>query len=195
MRFSIRDLLLVVTLLAVGCAALKFAGGLWWSILAAASLAAFMAAVIVAFVGHGDQRAFAIGYATCAIIYGSLVYLSQAKELEPYANAYDVRLPTTAALQPIFRLVNRGRYVDLLTGKEIPNYVPPQSSGGFLASSGGGFGGGGMSTPTYIDSISRQHFMLIGHLLWSVAISAIGGRFARFIYLGKREQQQKQGCV
>jgi hypothetical protein len=127
-----------------------------------------MGVAIVAFTGRDEQRARAIGFTVCIVIYGTLLFLSRSDELDPYEG----RLPTTMVLLPVFQSITTGKYVDLATGKEIPNYTPPP----------GGLGSGGLSTVGFSESPDRFQFMAIGHLLWAFLFGMAGWFFAGFMH-------------
>jgi hypothetical protein len=149
---------------------------MWWSILSSISLLLFMAAAVTAFVGEGEHRAFAIGFAICTVSYAALLLVTGPTEvLTP--NPYQSWLPTVRVLLPLHRAIDSGKYIDSATGKEVPNYTPPTSGGGF----GGAFGGGGRAV-FYLGSPPYDQFMRIGHLLCLNVLGMMGGCFACFVH-------------
>jgi hypothetical protein len=179
-RFTVRGLLAVIAFFAVAFASLKFANEIWLAILSSVALLLLMAIAIVAFVGLGAMRAFAIGYALCVVIYGGAVYVSEKDEFDPARGG----LPTTLMLRPVFTGPVQHTYTDM-SGKPMPrNYVPPQNSRRRT-----GFMSGGTIVLT-AEHPSREVFMTIGHLLWAVILGFIGGQFAGFVYArGERQAE------
>jgi hypothetical protein len=167
---TLRQLFVLVTVFAVFCAALMFAG-VWAAVFFGIGLVAIVCMAIIAFVDRGSRQAYAIGFTLAAIIYTATVLVAQAGfggELDPYSGY----LPTTKLLTPLFTLINQGTWIDLSTGKEIPNYVQPK------VSAGGGMGGAvGLR-----DSLDRRSFMMVGHVFWGLLFGFIGGYFGRLTY-------------
>jgi hypothetical protein len=148
----------------------------------------------MAAVDRGPRQAAAIGFVLWAGVYAYLMttgagiaYVRQS-ELDPYEGS----LPTTQILRPLFEAIVQRRWIDSVTGQEIPNYdpnqpIPPSNSGGL---GGGGFAGGmgmggGMgwpASPTMAETPAREDFMAIGHLLWLLLFGYVGARLARGIY-------------
>jgi len=193
-RFSLRELLLAVTFIAVGCAALKFAGDAWMIAISSFTLLLFMAAVVIVLVGRGPRQAQAIGFVACALIYGVILTFvpklsnpgmfgggnpgSQHPEFDPYEG----NLPTTKLLFPLFQTIVTNSYIDGTTGKEIPDYNPATDSAAFAAR--------GMFPPFHNESPMRGDFMTIGHLLWTLLLGLAGGRFAHFVYCRRHDNNE-----
>lgn len=167
LRFSLRELLLLLAFVAVGCAALRYAGGLWLLGLSSGVLLLFMGAAVLAAVDRGHRQAQAIGFALCVAIYGvlfwstsSLMNAEQNPELDPQTG----RLPTSKALAPLFEAIVKRSYYDEMTGKETALPAP-------------GFGG------AYIrETPDRGQFMATGHLLFALMFGYLGSRLALGAY-------------
>ncbi len=180
--FSLRELFLLVAFVAVACAALKFAGSVWWAVLSAFAGLVFLAAAVTALLERGPRQAFAIGFIVCAGVYYGLVASASGQgpnnnsnpELDPYSG----RMPTTTLLKPLLEAVVVNKWVDA-TGKEIPNFNP---------SAGGGFGAGPGAIVILMPT--RQDFMRIGHCLWTLLLGYLGGHFGRFVYLRRIARQE-----
>jgi len=201
LRFTIRELSLVTAFLGVGCAALKYASDTWITILSAGLLALFMAATIAAVLDRGQWQARAAGFAICVAIYGALLWSARtnagndSRELDPYTGG----LPTTKLLKPLFEVMVKRTWIELATGKEVPDYDPTKASGmgGGFGGEGGGFGGegggggfgggvGGRESPP------RAKFMALGHLLWAALLGYLGSRFAYAIYLRRSVNEKTE---
>ncbi len=171
---TLRELFVLVTILAVCCAALMFAG-VWAAVFFGIAQVALVGMAIIAFVDRGSRQAYAIGFTLSAIIYAATVLVAHAGsggELDPYSGF----LPTTKLLAPAFTLVAQRTWIDLATGKEVPNYIPPK------ASAGGGMGGGMGTSVGLRESLDRRAFMTVGHVLWALVFGYVGGCFGRWTY-------------
>ena len=164
-----RELLLVVFVAGLGMAGLSTGG---W--MAAGTIFLFimmtMALAIVAFVGHGQLRAFAIGFLIPWLSYlGAHAYVGSS-ELDPYG-----KLPTTNLFRPVYERIVHRQYIDLNTGKPLPDYDPTKVSG----LGGGGFAGGPAVFVT--ESPNRTTFMTLAHALCATALAYLGGKFAVWV--------------
>lgn len=73
-RFSLRELLLATTFVAIGCYALRWASP-WWSIvLFYANVIAIVGGVLVAINWPGESRAFWLGFAVCGLAHWLLAF-------------------------------------------------------------------------------------------------------------------------
>jgi hypothetical protein len=177
LRLSLWELFLVLGLVAVGCASLKYAGEVWWIVLSSVMLAGFLAAAVVAVVGRGPMQARAIGFVLCVAIYMLLLWSapsinggSASREFDPYTG----QLPTSKLLRPLHAALSTQTWIDSATGQLIPNFDPRA----------------GMALNVFsVDSLDRGHFMAIGHLLWAFLIGYLGSRLAAWIDARRRQQQ------
>ena len=167
-RLSLRELLLALAFVALACAALKYAGEVWWTVLSAGVLIVFLAATVLAVVARGQEQALAIGFVLCVAIYGLLIWSApidpgdqQSRELDPYSGS----LPTTKVMRPLFDA--------LVTRTQTPM---------------SGFGGGVMMTR---ETPERSQFMAISHLLWALALGYLGSRFAGWIYARRVRSEER----
>jgi len=187
MAYSIRGLLIITAFVAAACAALRYAGPVWWNILFIAAGLLFMAATVVAFVGKGNQRALAIGFAVCFAIYGAVVFLSPANEL----NVVRGRLPTTKVMRPIVEsMAPPGRDDPVPT--TMDSTMQQNVDTGF--SIGVDFERAPTNTrPTFTTSATTRNgfpgvlpehsdLLRIAHLLWAMLFGFLGSIFAGFVY-------------
>lgn len=175
-RFSIGELLALILFAGVGLAAMRNGGATAAAFLFLALLA-FMATAIVAFVGVGSARAFAIGFAVSAAIYAGVTYAGGAAELDPAIGA----LPTTKALAPVREAMTARHYVDLGSGKTLTaaEYEALATNG---PQGGGGFGGGfGAAAVVVIETPDVATLMTVGHALIALALGYLGGKFAEAV--------------
>jgi len=68
-RFSLRQLLIAIALIAVGLFALRSAGPIWVMVLLSLTLLVLAASPLVALYRQGPERAFWIGFATMGCFY------------------------------------------------------------------------------------------------------------------------------
>jgi hypothetical protein len=173
-QFSLRNLLVAVTLVAVGTAALLNANEWWASLLWGAALAILVFAGLLALFRREAQRAFWGGY----VVGGSFYLL-----LLMFGNETFLPLITTKVIVWGY---------SFLPDAKKSQYMPPpaQPVGGIGGSSwtggmpgipsGGGVmsGTGGMGTtlnPSYID---QNEFTKVGHALWMMILSWLSGTVA-----------------
>lgn len=178
LRVPLWELFLVLGMVAVGCASLKYAGEVWWIVLSSAMLAGFLAAAVVAVVGRGAMQARAIGFVLCVAIYMLLIWSAPSsnngtasREYDPYTG----HLPTTKLLGPLHAALSTQSWIDSATGQPIPNFDPHSGIGFNVA---------------MVDSLDRGQFMAIGHLLWAFLIGYLGSRLAAWI---DARRQQRAG--
>jgi hypothetical protein len=173
-RISLRELLLLVTLVALAIASLKYASELWLAIVAGLAMIAFFVTGIVAVVDRGPRQAFAIGFALTMIAYGLMLTSGQntqgprgnvsSKNIE--FHPWKGRLPTTRLLRYAHMVVNE----------------PQQETWG---------GGGFPMRTTMVEHPRREVFMPVGHCWWALLLGYLGGRFALFVYVRRmRESTQ-----
>jgi len=163
-RLSVRELMLLVFVTGLGLAGLC-TGGWIASLCVLMLITAAMAFAIVAFVGHGHRRSFAIGFLIPLIIYIGVHAYVGPTELDPYG-----KLPTTKLIRPIYELVVKLEYIDFNTGKSMPNYDPTKNPG---------LGGGGFAPPVTVkETPDRTTFMTLAHALFAVTLAYVGGKFA-----------------
>lgn len=187
-RLSLREMLLLVALAALAIASLKYADEAWLAIVAAVTMLALIASLIIAAVDRGPAQAFAIGVALTMIAYGLILTTGQSTsgsggsvrsrniEFDQFAG----RLPTTRLLRYVHAAVQRSEWVDPFTQKVIPNYDPKNP---VIPGAGAVAGRGAAGRAASLREIPpRGIFMPIGHCWWALLLGYAGGLFARFVY-------------
>ncbi len=170
-RFSLRELFVVVAVVAMGIAALKY-GGLLADLFVTVTMLAVMSLAICVFVDRGRTQAAAIGFVTCVSIYALAVHAVKGRDFDPHGAA----LPTSKMLRPVFEGVVTRRYFDKATGEEFLNYDQAKPQRRVHLS--------GRESP------NRHVFMLVGHVMWAFLFGYLGGKFAEFVY-ARRVAEQK----
>ncbi|MFN0017658.1 MAG: hypothetical protein ACKVP0_05315 [Pirellulaceae bacterium] len=182
LQFSLRNLLIGVTVIAVGTAALLNANEWWASLLWALALLLLVFAGLVAIFRRESQRAFAFGYVFAGGLYLALLIYSvpngaPATYWMPYSPLAQENLFTTKVVSWVYTLFP--------ASKTTPYLPPPGGGGGAGAATpamggffgGGGFGGAAAQTPnpSYVD---YQNFLNVGQALWMLLLPWLGGTVA-----------------
>jgi hypothetical protein len=177
-QVSLREILFVVLFAAIGLASLR-AGGVVASCTVFLAIVVTMCMAIVAFVGRYTTQAFAIGFLIPVIAYGAAVLAAGKSELDPYEG----KLPTSRLLLPLFQVMAKQTWTNLLTGQVVPDYDPttdPDRAGPV----GGGFGGSPMGVS---ESPDRPTFMSLGHVLVAMMFGYTGAKFAVIVHRKQRK--------
>jgi hypothetical protein len=170
-QVTIRELMLLMLFFAAGLGGLSTGGLLAFVVIGIAAILTTGIA-IVAFVGQQEKRAWAIGFIIPAITYTATILFVGSSELDPYKG----RLPTTQFFRPLHRLIMKTAWVDVNTGKIVPDYNPATAP---PRSAGGGFGAGGMSI---LETPDRTTFMWLAHVLLATMFGYAGAKFAVYIH-------------
>jgi hypothetical protein len=189
--FSLRQLLLATTFVAIGCYALRWASP-WWSIvLFYAGLALIVGGILVAINRRGEARSFWAGFAICGILHMLLVFrpglengipaLHPGAFVTTWASAYTYnRLKPQLTVQPIptepaVLGTIRGRWGGEY--QDVPD-VPGAKAPSFHSGEDGYFRGFGPG-PFYIQS---EDFIQVAHGLWTLLLAYLGGHVSLAIY-------------
>jgi hypothetical protein len=172
-QLTMRELLLSVVFIGLGCAALA-AGGIMAAIFLGGALIATTAFAIVAFVGRDALRAAAIGFLVPVIVYAASIYAGGSSELDPYGN-----LPTTKLIRPAFHLIVREEWIDAMTGKPVPDYDPATDTGSRILGGYPSFAGAPVALKETPD---RTTFMSVAHALLAMVLGYAGSRFAIYVH-------------
>ncbi len=194
-RFSLRQLLLATTFVAVGCYALRWASP-WWSIvLFYLCLALVLGGILVAINWPGEPRSFWAGFAVCAIAHWLLVFHPGLDNGIPahYPGVFAThwfsawsynQLRPQLTVEPI--QVSRFEFQSI-RGREGPgNYQrPPGIAGMFgnppanLNSGEDGYFRGWGPGPFYIQ---QDDFVQVALGLWTLLLAYLGGHLSLAIY-------------
>lgn len=172
-RLSLRELLMLVAIVAFATASLKYASELWLALVTGVTTFAFCAALIVAAVDRGLRQAFALGFALTMVAYGATLMTGDrtvgfggnmhSKNIE--FDPWEGRLPMTRLLRYIHIAVNENVQI-----QQTQPFVGPVTS--------------------IMERPPREIFMPIGHCWWALLLAYVGGRFAASIY-GRRIREQQ----
>ncbi|MEM8864736.1 MAG: hypothetical protein AAGF31_04240 [Planctomycetota bacterium] len=188
MRFSLREMLLVVTIASLAVPALYFANP-WVEALVAGATAVLLAgAAIRSLVCRGIRQAAAVGFVVPALLYGVALATSAThselggvsyREMDPYNG----RLLTTKSMRYPYEWTTsqRSYYIDSggkRTKSQPDDYDPYNAGGGGLGF--GGIGGGG--GPRFVGLPDRDDFMPIAHCLWTLLFGYAGMKYASWVY-------------
>jgi hypothetical protein len=192
-QFSLRQLLLATTFVAIGCYALRWASP-WWSIvLFYCGLVLIVGGTLVAINRRGETRSFCAGFAICGILHMLLVFrpglengipaLNTTAFVTTWASAYTyLQIKPHLTVNPIqvdpseigsIRGRWGGDYVNLPNIGGPPTHLPSFHSGedGYFR----GFGPG----PFYIQ---QEDFVQVAQGLWTLLLAYLGGHLSLAIY-------------
>jgi len=174
LRFSTRELLGLVSLVGLSLASMRVGGILATGTISVLSIVA-IAFAIVAFVGYGQKKAFATGFVIPTLAYLAIIYAFGTNEFDPYEG----KLPTTRMALPLFQALGTGVWVEMGTGKELPDYDPTVDP---TRHAGGGMSRPGSSMVTYLETPDRGTFMTLMHLLFASCFGYVGGKFGVYVH-------------
>src|SRR5688572_21478366 len=125
-RVSLRELLLLIAMVALAIASMKYASTAWRTCVYTITMAIFMWAAVIAVIDRGPRQAFAIGMVLLMLIYAVLVINGAVtrsggnREMHPRSG----RLPTTIIVKQLFPRTEKVEWVDHRTYDVLPNYDP-----------------------------------------------------------------------
>src|SRR5262245_43996859 len=134
MRFSLRALLVAVTMCALGVAAVVRASHVTLGVVSIATLVAFLVALSMAIYWTGPRRAFAVGFLAWGVPYAILALWAFSAESEESS----CKLITSQFLHSLYPHLQHQTGTQTLYGG-----VGGGFGGGGFGGGGGGFGGGG----------------------------------------------------
>ena len=94
MRFSIIQLLLLISCAATACASLKFANEVWWIVLSLFAMLVGVGIAVAILLGRSEIRTRAVGFAVGALAYCLLLWILGVWEFTPQ----NAKLPTSRML-------------------------------------------------------------------------------------------------
>lgn len=180
MRFSLRELLIVLTVACLAVPALLFAGPVVKGIAVTGVGAAMLAAAIHAAIDTGRRRALAVGFLIPAVAYAGMLLLAGSPEHDPYKGKF---WTSKVMQQPLaWATADRSYYVDF-QGKRTKQPPPAPRGGG-----GGGFGGGFGGAFAYREIPARDDLMPVAHCLWTLLFGYLGMKYAGWVFPLPRAQ-------
>ncbi|HEX2475889.1 MAG TPA: hypothetical protein VHK01_14150 [Lacipirellulaceae bacterium] len=175
-RLSLRELLLLMAMVALAIASMKYASTAWRTCVYTITMAIYMWAAVVAVIDRGPRQAFAIGMVLVMVIYGVLfISAPRRSEGNMELDLRDGRLPTSRTVKHLFPPTDTIEWRDARTGQILPNYDPANPPAGIQAF---------RQTRRTPDPST---LMAIAHCWWAMLLGYIGGRFARVIYLRRSD--------
>ena len=193
MRFSLFRMLVVVALIALGCAGLMYRTGGWTSIIVSVTIVLYVVVIFRAVGQRAQERAFYSGFATVGVAYLLLATCSFFGSLrESLGTNYPLALASRSigAKDPEFGLgfygYKSGGTLSLGNTYTGSTYV----SGGTLTIQGGPNASLPLPLEVIISSamssngsaIPLGRFFLIGHCLWSWLFAFVAGWIAERMY-------------
>src|SRR5688572_13834528 len=102
-RVSLRELLLLIAMVALAIASMKYASPPWRTCVYTITMAIFMWAAVIAVIDRGPRQAFAIGIVLLMVIYGVLLINAPRRGDGNLELDLDrARLPTSRAVKHLF---------------------------------------------------------------------------------------------
>ena len=197
-RFSLRQLLVVIAVAAVACAALARPSYLWHSTIVTATVVAMMGMLIAAIVGRERARPFAVGWLLLSVGYLAVVLgpwtstqvapqLLTTKALAKLEARWHADQPSPPLFQPLgvnYTDYNGDGTVDLWVSEPGLYYGQPAGGSGALLwnINTGRF----ISRSAPADLANYSVFQATAHWLVAVVLGQIGGWFA--MALARRQQ-------
>ena len=208
LQFSVRQLLIAVAFVAIGAAALRNANSYWLTVLWGIVPLLLAVAILLVIFRRGQSQAFWIGFALFGSLYFAVVLVAywptpNAARYDPLAYhqlattklidwAYSKIIPEKQRQSQIPDPTAQGGGIGGMPGMGgRPGGMPMSGSmpGGMMTGFGAGMGSFAFPTianPDYVDVVTFQQ---IGHAIWLVALAALGGKLAQWIYrTGVRDQ-------
>jgi hypothetical protein len=175
-RLSLRELLLLIAMVAVAIASMKYASPAWRTCVYTITMAIIMWAAVIAVIDRGPRQAFAIGIVLLMVIYGVLfINGTRLSEGNRELDLQYGRLPTSRVVKYLFPPTETVQWYDGRTGQLLANYDPANPPPGPQAFSRT------RRTP------DPQTLMAIAHCWWALLLGYLGGRFARVVYLRRSD--------
>lgn len=173
LQFSIRTLLLVAVVVAIGCAALIHPTEMWRQAIVTMTILIIMISTLAAIFGHGNVRASAGGFAVAGWLYFLLAFSPSLSIRE--------HLLTSKGLDML-------EHVVLGESERSVNTIPFMPDGRQLVT------GTGNSTIRLWDLSTRNsNFRNIGHALWTLTFGMIGSFVAGWFSQRPIHQEQLNG--
>jgi hypothetical protein len=121
MQISLRELMLVVAIAAVGCAGLEYASHGMLPIVQGMAGILLLVLLVRAVVGRGASQAFAVGFVCCSLFY--LVVLTLALTT-PILNASIGTFGTASVLAKLHKVIMSQEWTNSVTGKPDRSFQP-----------------------------------------------------------------------
>jgi hypothetical protein len=193
MRFSLQKLLVVVALIALGCAGLMYRTAEWVSIVVSVTIALYAIAILRAVGQRAGPRAFSLGFAIAGIAYLLLANCSFFGSLrEALVTNYPLAMAARSVgmRDPAFRLDFRGD--DLFGSPYLSSNVPSLVIQGIPGPEVVACLDDVISLAMANNTTPVSRFFLIGHCLWSWLFAWLAGWIAERRYVRRQEVAPSQ---
>jgi hypothetical protein len=167
-RISLRQLLIVVAIVALAIVSLKYASPFWQGLIGLAAMLAVSAAIIAAIFERGPRQSFAIGFVIVILGY-ALLFIAGLR----------LQLPTSLLLSHLYLAISRSEWRNTTTGQ-----IESEESAIRLQATPK-IGVGGLSFPA-VESRSYplpEYYYPTGHYWWTLILGYVGGFLAQLIYV------------
>ena len=192
LRISLRQLFVLVALVALAIVSLKYASFFWQGVIGLLAMFALFAAAMLAIFERGPRRAFGIGCLLVMLSYAIAVLsggppppgfpnMPQNPELDSQYG----RLPTTHLLRTLHALLAERHWYDPNTGELVPDFDPSEHISVTM-----GPPVQRAVLPQYTPS--SELFTPVGHYWWAIVLGYLGGCFARFVNVRRMKETAAQ---
>lgn len=173
-RFSLRHFLVFVASCGFLLGAMRLGGAIAQAAIVAIGVFA-SAQLIVAFVGSGARRAFAIGFLVPFCVYVAVHVTSDQDQLDPYS---DKAFATTRSFQTLHQAVVDHTWIDYQTGAVVPSDDPRvvklMRTGGTVFMTPAGM-------VTQLERPTRSMFSLVAHATLASIVGIAGAIYAVYV--------------
>jgi hypothetical protein len=189
-QFSLRQLFILVTVLALAIVSLRYASDLIRGVIAMVGMWAAISAGILALVDRGQRQAFAIGFLAGVFGYGLLISggdtrsTNQGERNIELDLRYNGTLPTTHLL--------RAARESLQWEQNFDSQGNTISARQRALNDDADRKAGRQPTSYRVERPPTRSFAQIGHLWFALLFGYLGGQFARFVYLRRMKEQPAQ---
>jgi hypothetical protein len=175
-RFSIRGLMVVIVLMGIGFAALRYPTPFWANVWYSFTLASLTLAVPAAVYRRGEQRAFWVGFAACGWVY---FLLALAPWLEREAGFQFVTTAVLDVMAP--HIVQTDYLVRGYVSGFNPRFAPAQPTPWQVWNLPDFPPDNPWHKVGYVTLVSPGLYLRIGHAFFCILIALVGGWIVRYL--------------
>ena len=190
-RFSLREMLLAVAFVGIGCYALRWASPFWSNLLFYVTLLLVMAGTLIAINWPGEPRSFWVGFVLCGVTHWALVFHPGFDHgfPGPFSRTFITRVLSEHAYQRIRpHLTVNPRIEDIATirdmnghrwGRQDPHRPDdPNAFAVIVAARNGYF----YSNRAETFNVHEEDFVAVGDYIWTILLAYLGAQISLLIY-------------
>jgi hypothetical protein len=180
MRISLRQLMVLVAVITFAIVSLKYASLFWQGFIGLIAMLAVCAAGIAAIFERGPRQVFAMGFVLVVSVYALFIVAGLKHQL-----------PTSLLLERLYPVVSETGWFNTATNQRETE----ASAARLMASNPPSIGPLGIAIPSPVQAETfpiRIYYYATGHYWWALLLSYLGGKFARFVYMQRTNEQTQQ---